>query len=100
MFAQKSSGKFEDKLPLNVLVRAEGQRFLLLNYFWRFPASVQRIGLFGMQIWGIRWNRPNDSEGKFTVYAEEHGFGGEEGVEGHKRLGDETTPFRPRWMRW
>ena len=36
---------------------------------------MQRIGLFGMQIWGIRRNGPNDSEGKFEVYAEEHGFG-------------------------
>ena len=36
---------------------------------------AQHSGLFGMQIWGIWRNGPNESEGNFAFYAEEHGLG-------------------------
>ena len=45
---------------------------------------AQRIGLFGVQIWGIWRNGPNDSEGNFAFYAEEHGLGQQIAVTGRR----------------
>ena len=45
---------------------------------------AQRSGLFGVQIWGIWRNGPNDSEGIFEFYAEEHGLGQQIAVTGRR----------------
>ena len=75
MFAQKSLGKFDNKLPLTILMRAENQwiweneLISMFSYVGLLHRAVRTANMRNTFV-----DEPNGWGRIFTFYAEEHGL--------------------------